>query len=54
MVRGSGLATSPPKPGEVPDFVMPTPDGWVRIQPGLLEHEGGLDGFFIARLVRPA
>ena len=25
---------------------------WIRILPGLLEAEGGLDGFFIARLVR--
>ena len=29
-----------------------TSEGWVRILPGLLEVEGGLDGFFIARLVR--
>ena len=28
------------------------PKGWVRILPGLLEAEGGLDGFFMARLVR--
>ncbi len=42
----------PPKPGELPDFVTPTPEGWVRILPGLLEREGGLDGFFVARLVR--
>jgi 16S rRNA (cytosine967-C5)-methyltransferase len=27
-------------------------DGWVRILPGLLEVEGGLDGFFMVRLVR--
>jgi 16S rRNA (cytosine967-C5)-methyltransferase len=27
-------------------------EGWVRILPGLLENEGGLDGFFMARLVR--
>ena len=42
----------PPKPGELPDFVTLSPEGWVRILPGLLESEGGLDGFFIARLVR--
>ena len=29
-----------------------TAEGWVRILPGLLEAEGGLDGFFMARLVR--
>jgi len=42
----------PPKPGELPDFVTLAPEGWVRILPGLLETEGGLDGFFVARLVR--
>jgi 16S rRNA (cytosine967-C5)-methyltransferase len=42
----------PPGPGELPAFVRTSPEGWVRILPGLLEEEGGLDGFFIARLVR--
>jgi 16S rRNA (cytosine967-C5)-methyltransferase len=40
------------EPGELPGFVTPSPDGSVRILPGLLEDEGGLDGFFIDRLVR--
>jgi 16S rRNA (cytosine967-C5)-methyltransferase len=48
------LAIEPPRPGEVPEFVTPTPEGWVRILPGLLEDRGGLDGFFMARLVRRA
>ena len=48
------LAISPPKPGELPDFVTSSSEGWVRILPGLLEAEGGLDGFFMARLVRRA
>lgn len=57
-VIGDFLAGNPdfaidsPKPGELPGFVAPTAEGWVRILPGLLEAEGGLDGFFIARLVR--
>jgi 16S rRNA (cytosine967-C5)-methyltransferase len=38
------------EPGNLPDFARPSP--FVRILPGLLEAEGGLDGFFIARLVR--
>jgi 16S rRNA (cytosine967-C5)-methyltransferase len=54
VADGSGLAIDPPKPGEFPDFVTPTPEGYVRILPGLLEAEGGLDGFFMARLVRTA
>ena len=43
---------APPETRELPDFVTPNADGTVRILPGLLEAEGGLDGFFIARLVR--
>ena len=39
-------------PTELPTFVLPSERGFVRILPGLLEAEGGLDGFFIARLVR--
>jgi len=46
------FSVEPPKDGELPDFVTPTDKGHVRILPGLLEAEGGLDGFFIARLVR--
>jgi 16S rRNA (cytosine967-C5)-methyltransferase len=48
------FAIDAPRPGELPEFVAPTPRGYVRILPGLLEAEGGLDGFFIARLVRRA
>jgi 16S rRNA (cytosine967-C5)-methyltransferase len=44
----------PPRPGELPDFVTSHERGWVRILPGTLENEGGLDGFFVARLVRTA
>ena len=36
----------------LPDFVLASEQRFVRILPGLLESEGGLDGFFIARLVR--
>jgi 16S rRNA (cytosine967-C5)-methyltransferase len=39
-------------PAGLPDFVPSSRRGWVRILPGLLKAEGGLDGFFIARLVR--
>ena len=48
------FAIAPPGPGELPDFVTSGERGWVRILPGLLESEGGLDGFFVARLVRTA
>lgn len=49
-----GLRIEPPLSGELPEFVTPSPEGWVRILPGVLESEGGLDGFFVARLVRAA
>jgi 16S rRNA (cytosine967-C5)-methyltransferase len=32
--------------------VAPSPRGWIRVLPGMLEEEGGLDGFFTAHLVR--
>jgi 16S rRNA (cytosine967-C5)-methyltransferase len=48
------FAIAPPIAGELPDFVTSDDRGWVRILPGLLESEGGLDGFFVARLVRTA
>jgi 16S rRNA (cytosine967-C5)-methyltransferase len=44
----------PPRHRELPDFVTRSREGWVRILPGLLQAEGGLDGFFMARLVRSA
>jgi len=48
------FAISPPASGELPDFVTSSPEGYVRILPGLLEEQGGLDGFFMVRLVRHA
>jgi 16S rRNA (cytosine967-C5)-methyltransferase len=49
-----GFRLHAPERGEMPDFVTAAPEGWVRILPGLLGAEGGLDGFFVARLVRAA
>jgi len=40
------------EPVDLPDFARPSEGRLVRILPNLLEAEGGLDGFFIARLVR--
>jgi 16S rRNA (cytosine967-C5)-methyltransferase len=41
------------RPGAaLPDLVTSSPEGSARILPGLLEAEGGLDGFFMAALVR--
>jgi 16S rRNA (cytosine967-C5)-methyltransferase len=39
---------------DVPEFMPKSATDTIRILPGLLEAEGGLDGFFMARLVRGA
>ena len=52
VAQHGDFAISRPEAGELPGFVTPNERGWVRILPGLLESDGGLDGFFMARLVR--
>lgn len=54
VAERSDLEIDPPKEAELPGFAAASPDGWVRILPGILEEQGGLDGFFMARLVRRA
>ena len=54
LAANSDFAVDPPRPGELPHFVTPDGRGLVRILPGMLESAGGLDGFFVARLVREA
>jgi 16S rRNA (cytosine967-C5)-methyltransferase len=39
-------------PNDLPAWLPVASEEWVRVLPGLLEGEGGLDGFFMARLVR--
>ncbi len=46
------MQSHPVNPGELPRFATAASQGWVRILPGTLEADGGLDGFFIVRLVR--
>ena len=54
VAKHPDYAIDAPKLGELPAFAAPTSEGWVRILPGTLADEGGLDGFFMARLVRRA
>ncbi|MES2137691.1 MAG: RsmB/NOP family class I SAM-dependent RNA methyltransferase, partial [Pseudomonadota bacterium] len=54
LERHPDFRVDAPAAGELPGLVTPSPEGWARILPGLLEAEGGLDGFFMARLVRRA
>jgi len=37
---------------ELPAGLEPSPQGWLRTDPGMLVEHGGLDGFFIARFKR--
>jgi 16S rRNA (cytosine967-C5)-methyltransferase len=52
LSRNPGFRIAPPEDGELPAFALTRGDGTVRLLPGVLAEEGGLDGFFIARLVR--
>ena len=40
------------RPDALPEWAVPDATGSVRILPGLIDEQGGLDGFFAARLVR--
>ena len=53
LKRQPKFRLDPPIAGELPGGVTSVPQGWVRVLPGMLEEEGGLDGFFVARLSRP-
>jgi 16S rRNA (cytosine967-C5)-methyltransferase len=43
------LAPDPARPEELPEWLAPTPEGWLRTDPGMLAGKGGMDGFFVAR-----
>lgn len=48
--------TLPPSPvlaSELPAGLIPSDNGWLRTDPGMLTDAGGLDGFFIARWRAP-
>jgi hypothetical protein len=38
---------------ELPAGLAPPSEGWLRTHPGMLADQGGLDGFFVARWVKP-
>jgi 16S rRNA (cytosine967-C5)-methyltransferase len=48
-----GLAPMPITAADLPAGLVPTSEGWLRTHPGMLADQGGLDGFFVARWVRP-
>lgn len=43
------LEPYPITPDELPQGLQPTPEGWLRTDPGMLPGKGGMDGFFAAR-----
>lgn len=49
----SGLEPRQIAPDELPEGLAPTPEGWLRTDPGMLADTGGLDGFFAARWRTP-
>lgn len=48
------FAIDPVLADELPDGLVAHPRGWLRILPGMLADHGGLDGFFMVRLMRVA
>ncbi len=48
-----GLTAVPVTAAELPAGLEPTAEGWLRTHPGMLADKGGLDGFFVARWVKP-
>ena len=42
----------PPQQSELPQGISPDAEGWLRTLPDTLADKGGVDGFFVARLVR--
>ncbi|MDZ4276260.1 MAG: RsmB/NOP family class I SAM-dependent RNA methyltransferase [Erythrobacter sp.] len=48
-----GLSSKPITAEELPAGLTPTAEGWLRTHPGMLADHGGLDGFFVARWVKP-
>ncbi|MCA1660664.1 MAG: RsmB/NOP family class I SAM-dependent RNA methyltransferase [Novosphingobium sp.] len=48
------LSGVPIRADELPAGILPTAEGWLRTDPGMLAEHGGLDGFFIARFINEA
>ena len=53
QVPAVGLPVDRIAADELPPGLAPSPEGWLRTDPGMLADTGGLDGFFIARWRAP-
>lgn len=49
QVARVNLTPDPIRAEELPKGLTPTPEGWLRTDPGMLAESGGMDGFFMAR-----
>lgn len=49
QAAGVTLPIEPIRADELPQGLVPTAQGWLRTDPGMLAEVGGLDGFFVAR-----
>ena len=54
LATHAGWTIHPVRSDELPSGILPHPDGWVRTLPDMLVDQGGLDGFFVARLRAPS
>ena len=50
LTRHTGFTIDPVRAEELPAGISPTAEGFIRTLPGMLEEDGGADGFFVARL----
>jgi 16S rRNA (cytosine967-C5)-methyltransferase len=48
------FAIDPVLPDELPEGVTAHSRGWLRTLPGMLAEQGGMDGFFMVRVMRVA
>jgi 16S rRNA (cytosine967-C5)-methyltransferase len=49
QARAVKLEAVPIKTEDLPQGLTPSPEGWLRTDPGMLAEAGGLDGFFVAQ-----
>ncbi len=54
LARNPAFSVERVQAEELPAGISPTAEGFIRTLPGLLEDEGGADGFFVARLISSA
>jgi len=52
LASHGGFEIAPIAPDEAIAGMTPSPEGWLRLLPGLFADRGGADSFFIARVVR--